>query len=113
MDRPLGSLLIFLVCGAVGVVCSLSFGPLAGVTLVSKNIFDLFDWFASNVLLLVMAFIVVVFVGFVMKKEDVRDEITNGGKKAFNARWFNVMYFLIKWVAPICVLSIFITNFIL
>ena len=113
VDRPLGSLLIFLVCGAVGVVCSLSFGPLAGVTLVGKNIFDLFDWFASNVLLLVMAFVVVVFVGFVMKKEDVRDEITNGGKKAFNARWFNVVYFLIKWVAPICVLSIFITNFIL
>jgi NSS family neurotransmitter:Na+ symporter len=113
LDRPLGSLLIFLACGAVGVLCSLSFGPLSGLTVVGKTIFDLFDWFASNVLLLVMAFIVVVFVGFVMKKEDVRDEITNGGKKRFNARCFNLIYFLIKWVAPICVLSIFITNFIL
>ena len=80
---------------------------------VGKNIFDLFDWFASNVLLLAMAFIVVVFVGFVMKKEDVRDEITNGGRKRRNVRCFELVYFLIKWVAPICVLSIFVTNFIL
>ena len=113
VDRRLGSLLIFLVCGAVGVVCSLSFGPLSGLTVVGKNIFDLFDWFASNVLLLAMAFIVVVFVGFVMKKEDVRDEITNGGRKRRNVRCFELVYFLIKWVAPICVLSIFVTNFIL
>lgn len=113
LDRPLGSLLIFLACGAVGVACSLSFGPLSDVTLVGKTIFDLFDWFASNVLLLLMAFLVVVFVGFVMKKEDVRDEITNGGRKTLNVKYFNVLYFLIKWVAPICVLSIFVTNFIL
>ena len=113
VDRRLSCVLIFLVCGAAGVVCSLSFGPLSGITVVGKNLFDLFDWFASNVLLLVMAFIVVVFVGFVMKKEDVRDELTNGGTKRFNARCFEVVYFLIKWVAPICVLSIFVTNFIL
>ena len=113
MARRKASALVFVACGAVGVVCSLSFGPLSGIQLAGKNIFDLFDWFASNVLLLLMAFAVVVFVGFVMKKEDVRDEITNGGRKRRNVRWFSVVYFLIKWVAPISVLSIFVTNFIL
>lgn len=113
MSRPKASMLVFFACGAIGVVCSLSFGPLSGIQLVGKNIFDLFDWFASNVLLLLMAFTVVVFVGFVMKKEDVWDEVTNGGRKTLNAKWFGVIYFLIKWVAPISVLSIFITNFIL
>ncbi|MBR1575131.1 MAG: sodium-dependent transporter [Bacteroidales bacterium] len=113
MDRRRASALVFLVCGAVGVVCSLSFGPLSGFRLAGKNLFELFDWFSSNVLLLLMAFTVVIFVGFVMKKEDVRDEITNGGRKQRNARWFGVIYFLIKWVAPISVLSIFVTNFIL
>ena len=104
---------MFLVCGAVGVLCSLSFGPLSGFTIVGKNLFDLFDWFASNVLLLLMSFIVVIFVGFFMKKEDVWDELTNGGRKTLNAKLFNIIYFLIKWVAPVCVLSIFVTNFIL
>ena len=113
VSRRKASLLTFLVCGSVGVLCSLSFGPLRDFTLFGKTIFDLFDWFASNVLLLVMSFIVVVFVGFVMKKEDVRDEITNGGRKKLNDKLFGVIYFLIKWVAPICVLSIFVTNFIM
>ena len=62
------------------------------------NIFDIFDWIASNILLLIMAFLSVVFVGFVMKKEDVRDEFTNGGAKRRNAPLFNAVYFLIKWV---------------
>ena len=48
-----------------------------------------------------------------MKREDVWDELTNGGRKTLNAKLFNIIYFLIKWVAPVCVLSIFVTNFIL
>ena len=104
---------MFLICGTAGVLCSLSFGPLKGVLVGGMNIFDIFDWTCSNILLLIMAFLSVVFVGFVMKKEEVRDEFTNGGTKRRNAPFFNTVYFLIKWVAPIAVLLIFFTNFIL
>jgi len=113
LRRGRAVLVMFLVCGLAGVVCSLSFGPLAGATVAGMNIFDVFDWVASNILLLIMAFLSVVFVGFVMKKEDVRDEFTNGGTKRRNVPVFNTVYFLIKWVAPIAVLLIFFTNFIL
>ena len=104
---------MFLVCGAAGVLCSLSFGPLSGLKVADMNIFDIFDWVASNILLLIMAILSVVFVGFVMKKADVRDEFTNGGSKKRNVPYFNAVYFLIKWVAPIAVLLIFFTNFML
>ena len=110
--RPLATLLMFLLTGSYGVLCSLSYGPLAAKTIAGKSIFDFSDWFASNILLLVTAFLVVVFVGFVMKKEDVRDEVTNGGHLSFNGRIFGVLYFLIKWVAPVALVLIFITNFI-
>ena len=113
MRRARAVLVMFLVCGLAGVLCSLSFGPLSGIKVAGMTIFDIFDWVASNILLLIMAFLSVVFVGFVMKKEDVRDEFTNGGIKHRNAPVFNVVYFLIKWVAPIAVLLIFFTNFIL
>ena len=103
----------FIICGVLGIVCSLSFGPLAGIQIGGKCIFDMLDWLCSNVLLLVLAFITVVFVGFVMSKDDVRDEVTNHGEKAANAKLFPVIYFLIKWVAPIAIAAIFITNFIL
>lgn len=110
--RPVGSLVIFSVCGMAGVLCSLSFGALSSFTVVGMCIFDLFDWFASNILLLIAAFAVVVFVGFVMKKEDVWDEVTNSGAFKVNVKLFNLLYFLIKWVAPAALTLIFITNFI-
>ena len=105
--------IVFFVCGVAGALCSLSFGPLNSITLGGKGIFDLFDWTCSNILLLIMAFLSVVFVGFVMNKDEVRDEFTNGGTKRRNAPLFGAVYFLIKWVAPIAVLLIFFTNFIL
>ena len=113
MKRGRAVATMFLVCGTAGVLCSLSFGPLKGVLVGGMNIFDIFDWTCSNILLLIMAFLSVIFVGFVMKKEEVRDEFTNGGTKRRNVPIFNAVYFLIKWVAPIAVLLIFFTNFIL
>jgi len=111
--RPMTCLILFVLCGSLGVLCSLSFGPLSGLTLWSKTIFDIFDYLSSNILLLVLAFLVMVFVGFVMKKEDVWSEITNNGTKALNAKLFDVIYFLMKWVTPVAIILIFITNFIL
>ena len=113
MKRSSASWLLFLVCGTGGVLCSLSFGPLSGVRIGDMGIFDVFDYLSSNILLPILAFIVVIFVGFTMKKEDVRDEITNGGSLSKSSRLFPVIYFLIKWVAPISMVAIFVTNFIL
>ena len=62
-------------------------------------------------LLLVMALLAVLFVGWILPRRVVRDEFTNGG--TVNGRVFPVLYFLIKWVAPIAVVIIFCTNFIL
>ena len=94
--------IIFLVCGTLGLGCALS-----------GRVFDVCDWFCSNILLLTLAFIVVIFVGFVMKRDDVRDEITNHGTENGNSRVFPLVYFLIKWVCPIAIAAIFISNFIL
>lgn len=104
---------IFILCGSLGILCSLSFGPLSEFKIAGKGIFDLFDWFCSNILLLVLAFITVIFVGFVMKKSDVREEITNAGLEKFNVRIFPVLYFLIKWVAPVAIALILVSNFVL
>lgn len=113
VKRWVGSLAIFFLCGFFGVLCSLSFGPLSTFTIAGMGLFDLFDWFASNILLLIMAFLVVIFTGFVMKKEDVKAEISNGGTIKSNEKIFNVFYFLMKWVAPVALVLIFITNFII
>ncbi len=111
LSRGRACLVVFAICGSLGTLCSLSFGPLADATVAGMSIFDLLDWVCSNILLLTMALLSVLFVGWILPRRVVRDEFTNGG--TVNGRVFPVLYFLIKWVAPIAVVIIFCTNFIL
>ena len=53
------------------------------------------------------------FVGWKMKKADVRDEFTNGGSLKANSRLFGFFYFLVRWVAPIAIIVIFASNLFL
>ena len=113
LSRAKACLLLFALCGGLGVLCSLSFGPLAGVKLAGMTIFDLLDWVCSNILLLVMALLAVVFAGWILPRRVVRDEFTSQQRYPSNDRIFPVVFFLLKWVAPIAVVIIFFTNFIL
>ena len=101
---------LFVITGALGGLCSLSFGPLADVTVFGMGFFDLFDTVASNVLLTVGGLLVVLFVGWKMPRADVFDELTNGGTKRRNVRLFNFFYFLIRYVAPVGVLVLILSN---
>ena len=101
---------LFVVTGVLGGLCSLSFGPLADVKVFGMGFFDLFDTVASNVLLTVGGLLVVLFVGWKMPRADVFDELTNGGTKRRNVRLFNFFYFLIRYVAPVGLLVLILSN---
>lgn len=111
MRRGSASLLLFCVALVVGGLCSLSFGPLSGFKIAGNGIFDTLDKFSSNVLLIIGGLLVVLFVGWKLPRMDVWDEFTNSGKKRRNVRWFPFIYFIIKWVAPVAIAIIFISNF--
>ncbi|MCQ2146365.1 MAG: sodium-dependent transporter [Bacteroidales bacterium] len=113
IKRGKASVIVFAVIGSLGIFSSLSFGPLEDVHILGKGLFDFFDWLSSNILLTIAGFLSVVFAGWIMKEEDLKDEFTNGGTKQKNIRWFNFVRFLMRWVAPTAVVLIFITNFIL
>ena len=103
---------LFVITGVLGGLCSLSFGPLADVKVFGMGFFDLFDTLASNVLLTIGGLLVVLFVGWKMPKADVFDELTNGGTKRRNVRLFNFFYFLIRYVAPVGVAVLIISNLV-
>ena len=108
--RGWACLFLFVITGVLGGLCSLSFGPLADVKVFDMGLFDLFDTVASNVLLTVGGLLVVLFVGWKMPKADVFDELTNGGTKRRNSRLFNFFYFLIRYVAPVGVAILILSN---
>ena len=81
---------------AIGVACSLSGG-----------FFDFLDHLCSDWLMPFGGLLFAMFVGWKMSRADVRDELTNGGTR--NRTLFNVVYFLIRYFAPIGILGIFLT----
>ena len=95
---------------AFGILCSLSFGSLSGIRILGNTIFDFFDKLSAGWLMPLGALIIVIFTGWKMKKSDVLDEFTNGGTLKGNLRISGFIYFLIKYLTPIAVLIIFLTN---
>lgn len=111
MSRKAATAVVFALIWAVGVLCSLSFGVLSGVKILGCSIFEFFDKLCSNFLMVMGGLMFTIFVGWRMTKDDVRDELTSGGRY-FN-RFFPVLWFLIRYIAPIAVIVIFVTNLII
>ena len=102
--------LLFVICWVIGAVCSLSFGPLSHIQIRGGNIFDFLDSLSSNVLMTLGSLFTVIFVGWRLKKTDVYDEFTNGGTLSRNSKIFGVLWFLIRYIAPVAIIAIFISG---
>lgn len=109
-SRRKASLVIFAGTWLLGVLCSLSFGPLSDVRIFGDILFDFLDKFTSNILMTSGALLIVIFVGWKMKKDDVRNEFTNGGTLSASGRMFSPMYFIIRYLAPVAILVIMLSN---
>ena len=112
MSRGRATALVFGGTWLLGALCSLSFGPLDGIRIFGRSIFDFCDYLTSNYLMTFGSLLFVLFVGWKMSRTAVRDEFTNGGTLRGNSRIFGFVYFLIRYVAPLVILTIFITNLV-
>lgn len=109
-SRAGACVLLFVICWVVGALCSLSFGPLSHIRIDGGNIFDFFDNLSSNILMTLGSLLTVLFVGWRMKKTEVYDEFTNGGTLSRNARIFGVLWFLIRYICPLAIITIFLSG---
>lgn len=110
LSRKASTWIVFAVTWAIGVLCSLSFGRLSGISIFGNSIFNFLDKLSANWLMPLGALLIVIFTGWKMKKSDVIDEFTNGGTLRGNARLSGFIYFLIRWLAPVAILIIFLSN---
>lgn len=109
-SRKAGALIIVVPALALGSLCVLSFGPMSDLQLFGKTVFEICDYVCSNILMTIGALAFAVFVGWKMKKSDVREEFTNNGSLTFSSRVFNALYFLIRWIIPPVIMLIFVSN---
>ncbi len=112
LSRKAAAAVIFAVVWVIGALCSLSFGPLSGISLFGKSIFDFCDSLSANFLITVGAFLLVIFVGWKMPKRELVEEFTNDGAITGSHAFYHYMRFIIRYIAPIAILVILISGIV-
>ena len=105
-----------IVCATVlvlGTVCTLSFGPLAGVHIGRFGIFDAVDYTIGNYLMPFAGLVLVLFVGWKMPRKDKMQELIGDVADNKKMKAFRFLDFSIKFIAPAAIISIFLSGILL
>lgn len=109
IERKKATVLITVAVFILAILNSLSFGPLAGVTLFfGMNFFDFLCYLTDNLLLPIGGIMLCVGVGYVWKEADVVAEVTNGGTVKF--RLVKVWLFVIRYIIPVVLVLILLQS---
>jgi len=108
MNRKKATIIATVAITLVGVLCSLSMGPVFPTLFFGKNFFDLMDWTSANILLPLGGLLITAFVGWAMSKKDVEDEVTSGGE--IKVSYLPLFTFLAKFIAPIAIAIVFLNG---
>ncbi len=92
----------------LGTLCALSFGPLGDMTIMGKTIFDLFDFVSSNVLLPLGGMLFSIFVGWVIDRHIVKEELSGRGE--LKSRTLILIVFSLRYVAPVAIALVFLAG---
>ena len=108
--RWAGALLFFVVTIALGVVFSLSMGSLSHIKITGLTLFDFVDKMNSIYLPPLCALGTIIFFGWVMPEEDIKDEMSNHG--TLRIGYYGLFRFLARYVAPLALLVVLVTGII-
>lgn len=104
MERKKAVIITGAIMTFTSILSSLSMGLMSGVKIFGVGFFDFFDILTDKIFLAIGGMLLAIFVGWFMKKEDLKDELTNGGTIKFGL--FDVWYNLIKYVIPFAILIV-------
>lgn len=74
-----------------------------------KGFFDSFDFLSSNILLPVGGLLIAIYIGYFVKKEDFKLELSNQGTLN-NGNVLNVIYVFIKFISPVLLIIVFLNS---
>lgn len=87
---------------------SLSFSSMADVKIFGMTVFDFLDNFTTNILLPLVSLGVCIYVGWVLPKKFLYDELSNYG--TLRSRFNGILLQLIRYLAPLLIILVFIYN---
>lgn len=109
ISRKKGATIVTIACTIIGAVCSLSLGVWHNLEIGGKPLFDIFDFVTGQIFLPVGGFLTCIFLGWFVPKKIVKDEFTNWG--TVSQHFFGIYLFLVRFIAPLAILGIFLHQF--
>jgi len=91
----------------IAVLSALSFSTLSDVKLLGRNIFDFLDFIGPNFFMLLGGLVTAIYVGWVLKKDIVHNQLTNGGKHSAPFVQSYII-FCLRFIAPVAIVIIFL-----
>lgn len=106
MSRPRAIMWTALFTFALAVLAALSFNVLDQVKILGKSIFDAMDYAASNIFMLLGGLFTAVYVGWILDRKVVHEQLTNGGR--LKGAMEPYLIFCLRYVAPVSIFFIFL-----
>ncbi len=109
LSRPRALMLTLALLGVTGSACALTNSTLADFKLFGLNIFDLFDFVSSNLLLPAGGIFIALFVGWVWGFARFSQAVSNNGRLQ-NEGLARVVFFLLRYVSPLLILAVMLKG---
>ncbi len=106
INRNLSCLIVFVVSLVLGLLSIFGYSIWSSFTIIGLQFLDFFDFISNSVLMPIVAFLTCIFVGYVLKPQALIEEIELSAK----FRRKNLFTFVIKYLAPICIVLILISS---
>ena len=104
MSRPRAIVWTALITFILATVAAMSFNVLDNIKLWGKNIFDMMDYAASNIFMLLGGLFTAVYVGWIMDRKIIHEQLTNNGRLKGKVEPY--LIFCLRYVAPVSIFFI-------
>jgi NSS family neurotransmitter:Na+ symporter len=109
LKRKTSCLAVLAVSVLLGIPYALATGAFENIKPLGKDFLTFVDDSCNYVIMPIVAFLTCIFVGYIIKPKTLIEEAEVEGNR-FKAK--NLFSFVIKYVAPICIIIIFINSFV-
>ena len=108
ITRTKAAIIGSLVTAVIGVFATLSFREGSALHISGRTVFDLLDHITASYFMPIGGLLIVLFVGWRLKRADLLDEMTNGGRLKVGVN--KVIAFIIRYIAPVAIAVIFVSQ---
>lgn len=106
IKRTTACIIMFVLAALLAIPSSFGFGIWSHITIIGFSFLDFFDFLSNSILMPVAAFLICIFVAYVVKPDVVINEVESSGK--FKRK--SLFLVMIKYLAPICIIAILIFS---